>query len=283
MSEFITLQSGARQLVLSQPRLMGILNITPDSFSDGGQFQTVDDALYQAERLLQEGATFLDVGGESTRPGAQTVTENEELARIIPVIEAIAGCFDVWISVDTSKPVVMEAAIKAGAHLINDVRALQMPSALATAVSLDVPVCLMHMQGQPTNMQITPHYDDVVSEVKQFLLNRVTTCAAAGLARQHMMLDPGFGFGKSLAHNVTLVKQLPEIVNLGFAVLVGVSRKSFLGTLVQHDQKIRAVDERLSASVAAALYLAQQGAHILRVHDVGATNDALKIWQAFSA
>jgi dihydropteroate synthase len=257
---------------------MGILNVTPDSFSDGGRFDRLGDALRHAERLAAEGADILDIGGESTRPGAQAVGEAEEVDRVVPVIEAIASRIEVPISIDTSKAGVMRAAVAAGACMINDVNALRAEGALEAAAGLDVPVCLMHIQGEPRTMQQNPQYDDVVVEVGEFLVRRAAACEAAGIARERIVLDPGFGFGKTLAHNLALLRDLPVLVERGYPVLVGISRKSMLGMITG-----REVDQRLAGSLAVALMALQGGAAILRVHDVAETVDVLKVWQAVSA
>ncbi len=257
---------------------MGILNVTPDSFSDGGNFDRVDAALEQALRMREEGAAIIDVGGESTRPGADAVSEDAEIDRVIPVIEAIRRESDCAISIDTSKPEVMRAAAEAGASMINDVRALREPGALETAAGLGLPVCLMHMQGQPRTMQDDPVYDDVVADVAGFLAERVAACEAAGLDRDLIVLDPGFGFGKTVAHNVRLLANLRQLTDAGLPLLVGLSRKSTLGALTG-----RPVDERLAASVAAATIACLGGADILRVHDVAATHDAVRIATAVMA
>jgi len=261
-----------RTLDLNRPLVMGILNVTPDSFSDGGKHQQLDAALRQAERLLTDGAAILDIGGESTRPGAADVAEQEELNRVVPVIAAIRQRFDCAISVDTSKAAVMSAAVQAGADIINDVRALQEPNALAVAVTANVPVCLMHMQGAPRSMQHLPQYQDVVAEVKHFLLARAAVCEQAGIKRQQIILDPGFGFGKSLNHNYLLLQQLAQFTELGFPVLAGMSRKSMIGQLLNIP-----VNERLAASVACATIAALQGARIIRVHDVKETVQAVRV------
>jgi len=257
---------------------MGILNVTPDSFSDGGQFDRLDDALRHAERMVAEGAAILDVGGESTRPGASEVSESEEIERVVPVIEAIASRVDVPISIDTSKAGVMRAAVDAGACMINDVNALRGEGALEVAASLDVPVCLMHMQGGPRTMQQNPSYSEVVSDVTGFLLQRVAAAEAVGISRDNILLDPGFGFGKTLQHNLSLLRALPSLVGQGYPVLVGISRKSMLGMITGRD-----VDQRLAGSLAAALIALQGGAAILRVHDVAETVDVLRVWQAVSS
>lgn len=269
-----TLQCAGRTLDLSAPVLMGVLNVTPDSFSDGGRFVGRDAALRQAESMAAAGAQIIDVGGESTRPGAMPVTPGQELDRVVPVIEAIAAQCDVVISIDTSTAQVMRAAAAAGAGMINDVRALRRPGALAMAAELGLPVCLMHMQGEPDTMQQAPRYQDVVAEVRAFLLARMAACEAAGLRREQLLLDPGFGFGKQDAHNLALLAGLPLLAEEGLPLLAGLSRKSMLGRLLG-----RAVTERLAGSVVLALLAAQQGAHILRVHDVAETRDALMLWR----
>jgi len=257
---------------LTSPKVMGILNVTPDSFSDGGQFSLLDNALIHAERMVVEGATFIDIGGESTRPGADAVGVDEELSRVIPVIERLSNNVDCVISIDTSKAVVMREAVKAGAALINDVRALQEPGALKAAFESHVPVCLMHMQGEPRSMQHSPHYANVVSDVKTFLQQRVKACEDAGIATDSILLDPGFGFGKTLEHNFSLLKHLSDIMQLGYPVLVGMSRKSMIGKLLG-----RNVDERLAGSISLATIAAQMRAPIIRVHDVQETSDAVKL------
>ncbi|MEC7452061.1 MAG: dihydropteroate synthase [Pseudomonadota bacterium] len=266
------MQFGKYFIDLSQPQVMGILNVTPDSFSDGGKHTNVSQALDHALRMIEEGATFIDIGGESTRPGAPDVSLQEELDRTIPVIEAVAKNTACVISIDTSKADVMREAVKAGAGLINDVRALQEPGALQVAAEAQVPVCLMHMQGQPRTMQQSPEYDDVVNDVGQFLLARTKVCEEAGIAKDKILFDPGYGFGKSLEHNYTLVKHLPSLMKLGYPVLVGMSRKSMIGNLLN-----RKVDERLAGSISLATIVAQMGAQIIRVHDVKETADAVNI------
>ena len=266
------MQFGKYFIDLSQPQVMGILNVAPDSFSDGGKHTNVSQALDHALRMIDEGATFIDIGGESTRPGAPDVSLQEELDRTIPVIEAVAKNTPCVISIDTSKADVMREAVKAGAGLINDVRALQEPGALQVAAEAQVPVCLMHMQGQPKTMQQSPEYDDVVNDVGQFLLARTKVCEEAGIAKDKILFDPGYGFGKSLEHNYTLVKHLPSLMKLGYPVLVGMSRKSMIGNLLN-----RKVDERLAGSISLATIVAQMGAHIIRVHDVKETADAVNI------
>ena len=266
------MQFGKYFIDLSQPQVMGILNVTPDSFSDGGKHTNVSQALDHALRMIEEGATFIDIGGESTRPGAPDVSLQEELDRTIPVIEAVAKNTPCVISIDTSKADVMREAVKVGAGLINDVRALQEPGALQVAAEAQVPVCLMHMQGQPRTMQQSPEYDDVVNDVGQFLLARTKVCEEAGIAKDKILFDPGYGFGKSLEHNYTLVKHLPSLMKLGYPVLVGMSRKSMIGNLLN-----RKVDERLAGSISLATIVAQMGAQIIRVHDVKETADAVNI------
>jgi dihydropteroate synthase len=263
-------------LDLTRPRVMGILNVTPDSFSDGGRFATRDAALRQARQMVAEGADLIDVGGESTRPGAAAVPVEAELDRVIPVIEAVTRALPVPVSIDTSKPEVMRAAVAAGATLVNDVAALRRPGALAAAAALDVPVCLMHMQGEPRTMQLAPDYRDVVGEVRAFLAERLAACEAAGIPRERLLVDPGFGFGKTLAHNLALLRGLPQLRELGVPVLVGLSRKAMIGALLGDVP----AGERLHGSVAAALLAAERGAAIVRVHDVGPTVQALRILAA---
>ncbi len=253
--------------------IMGILNVTPDSFSDGGLFTTKSAALQQVKQMLAAGADIIDIGGESTRPGAKNVSLNDEIDRVIPVIKAIREFSDCLISVDTSKADVMHEAIHAGANMINDVRALQEENALQMAMTLDVPVCLMHMQGQPRSMQTQPEYENVVEEVKQFLQKRVQSCLEAGIKKENIILDPGFGFGKTFEHNLSLFNALDEFVEMHYPVLIGVSRKTMTGKIL----KDAPVTERIHASVAMAALAAQQGVHIVRVHDVKATADALAV------
>lgn len=269
------LDCGGRWLDLGRVRVMGILNVTPDSFSDGGSYQRVDAALAHARTMVAAGADLIDVGGESTRPGAAPVGLDEELARVIPVVTALAQAVPVPISVDTCKPEVMSAAVAAGAGLINDVSALRAPGALDTAARLGVPVCLMHMVGEPRTMQLAPDYTDVAQEVRTFLAERLDACLRAGIPRTRLLIDPGFGFGKTLEHNLSLLARLEVLTDLGVPVLVGLSRKSMLGQLTG-----RAPAERLAASLAAALLAVTRGAVILRVHDVAETRDALRVWEA---
>ena len=253
-------------------RIMGILNVTPDSFSDGGRFEHLAAALQGARKMLAEGADIIDVGGESTRPGAQPVAVAGELERVIPVIEAINSELSVGISIDTSKPEVMEAAVGAGASMINDVMALRAEGAIETARDLQVPVCLMHMQGLPRTMQKDPRYEDVVSEVREFLLQRIDACVSAGMDEGKIIIDPGFGFGKTLVHNLTLLANLGVLVRTGFPVLAGLSRKSMIASMLD-----RAVGSRVAASAALALIAVQKGAALVRVHDVAETADALNV------
>lgn len=273
------LHCGQFKLDLTRPRVMGILNVTPDSFSDGGHYSQIDAAVQHALTLIDEGVDILDIGGESTRPNATPVTLAQELDRVIPVIEAlIAHQINIPISIDTYKPAVMRAAIAAGASLVNDVRALQEEGAIAAVANTNVGVCLMHMQGTPQTMQDNPHYVDVVEEVGAFLSERVALCQQAGIASNRLMIDPGFGFGKTRAHNITLIQQLDGLMQLGLPILVGLSRKSVLGQVTGND-----VDARLYASVAAAVISVMKGAKIVRVHDVKATVEALKVVTAIMA
>jgi len=258
-----------------RPAVMGVLNVTPDSFSDGGRFASLDDALRQAEQMAKDGAAIIDVGGESTRPGAAAVDDQQELERVLPVIAALCTNLDIPVSVDTSKPVVMREAVAVGATLINDVCALQAEGAMQAAVELQQPVCLMHMQGLPRTMQDNPHYDDVIADVTDFLAARMAECVAAGLGEDLIMVDPGFGFGKTVTHNIELLGNLRQLQALGRPILIGVSRKSTLGALTG-----RAVDDRLAAGIAAAALAVDRGADVVRTHDVAATVDALKVAQA---
>ncbi len=262
---------GRFQLDLSAPRVMGIVNVTPDSFSDGGKFNRSDKAIAHAMQLVEEGADILDIGGESTRPGATPVPLEEELKRVLPVIKALAQA-GVPLSIDTYKPEVMRAAIDSGVDMVNDVRALQAPNAMEIVAKSHVGVCLMHMQGLPQNMQVDPQYADVVLEVMEFLAARLQAAEAAGISRNRLLLDPGFGFGKRTAHNLTLLNHLSSLQSLGIPLLVGLSRKSVLGQVAGLD-----VDERLHASIAASVLSAIKGANIVRVHDVKPTVDALKV------
>jgi dihydropteroate synthase len=273
-----TLDCNGRELRLDRARVMGIVNVTPDSFSDGGEHASVDAAVAHGLRLAEEGADILDVGGESTRPGAAPVSAAEQIARVVPVIAALAKATTLPISVDTSDPEVMRAAVAAGAGMINDVRALRTEGALDAASALGVPVCLMHMQGEPATMQDAPSYEDVVAEVHSFLAQRLFACEMSGIPKKRLLVDPGFGFGKTLAHNLRLLRQLGRFAELGVPVLGGLSRKGMIGALTGRD-----AGARVHGSVAAALLAVQGGARIVRVHDVAATVDALAVWQAVSA
>ncbi|MFQ2132637.1 dihydropteroate synthase [Aeromonas hydrophila] len=265
------LTSKGLSLSLERPHVMGILNVTPDSFSDGGHFNQLERAMTHVRQMVAEGATLIDIGGESTRPGAPDVSEQEELDRVIPVVERMVAELEVMISLDTSKAAVMREGCAAGAHLINDVRALLEPGALAAAAVANVPVCLMHMQGQPRTMQAEPHYDDLLGEVRVFFDERIAACLAAGIRREQLLLDPGYGFGKTLAHNYQLLAQQEKLLDYQLPLLVGMSRKSMIGNLLGCP-----VDERLAGSLACALIGMQRGARIIRVHDVRATMDALR-------
>lgn len=273
----MTLRCGRFVLPRSRALLMGVVNVTPDSFSDGGRFQDTAAAVAQARKLVDDGADLLDIGGESTRPGAAEVSVEEELSRVLPVLEALRDV-PVPVGVDTRKPEVMRAALAAGAAMINDIEALQAPGAVDAISASDCAVCLMHKKGDPATMQQAPWYEDVVSEVRDFLVARARAAEAGGVARERIVLDPGFGFGKNDTHNLRLLKALPTLVEVGYPVLAGWSRKSTLGRLTG-----RPADERLAASLAAALLAAQGGATILRVHDVRETRDALRILEAFDS
>ena len=271
------LRCGRHALDLREPRVMGIVNVTPDSFSDGGRFRDAAAAIAYARKLRDDGAAIVDVGGESTRPGAAPVPEPEELARVLPVVEALAGD-GALVSVDTMKPGVMRAAIAAGASMVNDVRALRSDGAVEAVAASGAAVCLMHMQGEPRSMQADPRYGDVVAEVGAFLRERAHACEAAGIAGDRIAVDPGFGFGKSVSHNLRLLRELRAIAALGYPVVAGMSRKSTLGALTG-----RGPGERLAASVAAAITAVANGAAIVRVHDVRETVDALRVWSAVQA
>lgn len=277
-NRFQSLDCAGTRVCLDRPRIMGILNLTPDSFSDGGLWTDPGAALRHALSMVEAGADFIDVGGESTRPGAAPVSLQEELDRVIPVIERLANASGAPLSVDTSKPEVMREAVRAGAGMINDVFALRQEGAVATAAELGVPVCLMHMQGEPRRMQEQPEYSDVVQEVSEFLTSRAAVCEAAGVAREQIVLDPGFGFGKTLEHNLHLLRGLPTLAKAGYPLLAGLSRKSMLGAITG-----REAGDRVAASVTAAILAVQGGAAIVRVHDVAQTADALKLLQACSA
>lgn len=262
-------------LDLNHPRVMGILNVTPDSFSDGGRHNSLNDALLHAHALIAAGATMIDVGGESTRPGAAEVSEEEEIERVVPVVEALSQRFEIFISVDTSKAGVIRESAKVGAHLINDVRSLQEPGALQAAAESGLPVCLMHMQGEPRNMQQAPHYDDLMADVNAFFHYHIDRCIAGGIAKQKLLLDPGFGFGKNLAHNYQLLARLVEFHHFGLPLLVGMSRKSMIGQLLNVPP-----EQRVIGSVACAVIAAMQGAQIVRVHDVKETVEAMRVVEA---
>ena len=268
------LHCGRYRLPLDRPLIMGVINVTPDSFSDGGRFTEAARAVEHGFSLMEAGAALLDVGGESTRPGATPVLPEEELRRVIPVIEQLAGG-PVPISIDTRHPEVMRAALEAGATLVNDVNALRAPGALELCAASDAAVCLMHMQGTPQTMQDNPAYDDVCAEVQSFLLARAAAAERAGIARNRILLDPGFGFGKTVAHNLALLRGLGRLAAAGYPLLVGLSRKSVLGAVT-----VRIVTDRVASSVAAALAAVARGAAVVRVHDVAATRDALDVWQA---
>ncbi len=270
------LDCAGMQLDLTRCKVMGILNVTPDSFSDGGDFISPESALRHAEQMVRDGAAIIDVGGESTRPGAEAVSEQQELDRIIPVIEAIKQRLSVIVSIDTNKPAIMREAVAVGAGLINDVMALQAPDAIETVRSLNVPVCLMHMQGEPRTMQQNPEYIDVVSDIMDFFERRIAACVAGGIPRGRLLLDPGFGFGKTLEHNLTLLRHLGEFKDIGLPILVGISRKSMLGAILNGAP----VDKRLYGSLAAAVLAVEHGAAIVRAHDVKPTVDALKVVDA---
>ncbi|MEK8098597.1 dihydropteroate synthase [Morganella morganii] len=269
------LTARGQTLSLATPQVMGILNVTPDSFSDGGTHNTPAKALEHARKMIAEGATIIDIGGESTRPGAAEVSPEQEAERVIPVVAAIARESDVWISVDTSKALVIREAANAGAHILNDIRSFSEPGALQAAAQSGLPVCVMHMQGEPRTMQQAPHYQNVVREVYTYLEAQVARCVAAGIEKNHIILDPGFGFGKTLAHNYQLLDKLDLFHNLGLPVLAGMSRKSMIGQLMDVP-----LDERVAGSVACAVIAAMKGAQIIRVHDVKETVQAMKVVEA---
>ena len=264
-----------RELNLSTPQVMGILNVTPDSFSDGGTHNSLNDAVNHAAKLIADGASIIDIGGESTRPGASDVSIDEELQRVVPVVEAIRQRFDVWISVDTSKAQVMAESANVVASIINDIRSLQEPGALEAAAKTGLPVCIMHMQGDPKTMQQSPHYENVMIDVDHFLRENIQRCVDAGIEKNQIILDPGFGFGKNLAHNYQLLAHLSELHHFGLPILAGMSRKSMVGQLLNVPPQ-----ERVAGSVACAVIAAMQGAQIIRVHDVKETVDAMKVVQA---
>lgn len=266
------LNATGASLDLATPQVMGILNVTPDSFSDGGCHHRFDLALKHAETMIADGATIIDIGGESTRPGAAEVSEQEELDRVIPVISALRARFAGWISIDTSKAVVMREAASAGANMINDIRALQLPGALQAAAESGLAICLMHMQGLPRTMQHSPHYDDLIDEIKKFFQQQIARCIAVGITKDKLLLDPGFGFGKNLSHNYQLLAQLSNLHTLQLPLLVGMSRKSMIGEVLQTP-----AEQRLAGSLACAVIAAMQGAQIIRVHDVKETVAAMRI------
>jgi dihydropteroate synthase len=273
------LDCNGRALVLDRPRVVGIVNVTPDSFSDGGQHDSLDAAYAHALKLVEEGADMLDIGGESTRPGADDVSVDEEIRRVVPLIERLAAATTVPLSIDTSKPEVMRAAVGVGAGMINDVYALRREGALDTAAELRVPVCLMHMQGEPRSMQDTPDYDDVVGDVHRFLTDRLFSCELAGIDKRRVLVDPGFGFGKNLEHNLALLRAMARFAELGAGAYAGVSRKSMIGAMTGRTDPAA----RVHGSVAAALIAVQRGAILVRVHDVAPTVDALAVWAAVKA
>ena len=273
-----TLDCAGRPLRLDQPRIAGIVNVTPDSFSDGGKFFNARQAIDHALKLVDEGADMIDLGGESTRPGADEISAADEIGRVVPVIEGLIGRTSVPIAIDTSKPEVMRAAVAAGAGFINDVFALRREGALDAAAQAKVSVCLMHMQGEPRTMQENPHYDDVVSDVRRFLAERIFACEMSGIDKKRIVVDPGFGFGKTLEHNLTLLRALDQFAALGVPLLVGLSRKGMIGALTG-----REVDQRAAGSAAAAMLAVQKGAAIVRVHDVSATRDVLAVWQSVAS
>src|ERR1700722_3500501 len=269
---------GGRPLTLDRARIAGIINVTPDSFSERGMLSDAAAAIAHGLKLVEEGADLLDIGGESTRPKAEPVSAEEEIRRVVPVIEALANQISIPISIDTSKPDVMRAAVAAGAGMINDVYALRQDGALDTASELKVPVCLMHMLGEPRTMQDDPHYDDVVSDVRRFLAERIFACEMSGIDKKKIIVDPGFGFGKKLEHNLALLRALDQFAALGVPLMVGLSRKAMIGTLTGRD-----IDGRAVGSAAAAMIAVQRGAMIVRVHDVAATRDALAVWDGVSS
>jgi dihydropteroate synthase len=273
------LDCNGRALVLDRTRVVGIVNVTPDSFSDGRQHDSLDAAYAHALRLVEEGADMLDIGGESTRPGADDVSVEDEIRRVVPLIERLAAATTVPLSIDTSKPEVMRAAVGAGAGMINDVYALRREGALDTAAELRVPVCLVHMQGEPRSMQEAPDYDDVVGDVHRFLTDRLFSCELAGIDKRRVLVDPGFGFGKNLEHNLALLRATARFAELGAGAYIGVSRKSMIGAMTGRTDPAA----RVHGSVAAALIAAQRGAALVRVHDVGPTVDALAVWAAVKA
>ncbi|GMR08304.1 MAG: dihydropteroate synthase [Gammaproteobacteria bacterium] len=271
------LDCAGKSLDLSSPCVMGVLNVTPDSFSDGGKFTGVDAAIEHALRMREEGAAIIDIGGESSRPGATAISVQQELDRIMPVLEAITGQVNVPVSIDTSKPEVMQAAAQAGASIINDINALCADGAVEVVAASGLPVCLMHMQGAPRCMQENPQYNDVVADIREFLAQRLSVCKSAGIPESKIIVDPGIGFGKTLAHNLTILRHLESFAALGVPLLIGVSRKSMFGELLNRDG-----EDRLPASLAAALMSIIKGAAIVRAHDVAATVDVIRVYQALS-
>jgi len=267
--------AGDSHLDLSFPHVMGILNVTPDSFSDGGKHNALVDALTHTNEMVNAGATIIDVGGESTRPGADEVSVEQELERVIPVVEAIAQRFEVWISVDTSKAEVIRESARVGAHIINDVRSLSEPGALEAAAATGLPVCLMHMQGEPRTMQQAPHYENILSEVDTYFAQQIARCEAAGIKKERLILDPGFGFGKNLSHNYELLAHLSDFHHFGLPLLVGMSRKSMIGQLLNVGPS-----QRLTGSLSCAVIAAMQGAQIIRAHDVKETAEAMRVVEA---
>lgn len=274
---YILTLPNAKQLDLSQPQVMGILNVTPDSFSDGGQYQQLDLAVEQALKMQQDGASIIDIGGESTRPNAPSVSLQQELDRVLPVVEALKP-YNLILSIDTSQPEVIRQAVGLGASIWNDVRALTRPNALQTAVELDIPVILMHMRGEPDTMNNLANYRDIVAEVKQELLQKIEMAIQAGVKKQHIIADIGFGFAKNSQHNIELLKHFAQFTDMGFPLLSGLSRKRFIGEILDVTQ----ADERVIGSVVGHLFSIQQGANIVRVHDVKATAEAIKIWKAIA-
>lgn len=269
-----TLKCGHKEIDLTQPQVMGVLNVTPDSFSDGGEFIEPGQAILHAQEMVAAGATIVDIGGESTRPGAAEVSVEDEILRVVPVIEALVE-IPAPVSVDTSKPEVMLASVEAGASMINDVRALREPGALEAALEANVPVCLMHMQGQPRTMQSNPQYNDVVGDIIDFFRQRIEITLDAGIAEDNIILDPGFGFGKTAVHNYTMLREFKRFTEMGFPLLAGLSRKSMIGAILDNP-----VEDRMPASIALAVLVAERGANIIRVHDVKETVDALKMLEA---
>lgn len=272
------LKCGHKEINLAQPQVMGVLNVTPDSFSDGGKFIKPEQAILHAQVMVTAGAAIVDIGGESTRPGADEVSVEDEITRVVPVIEALVGEISVPVSVDTSKPEVMLAAVEAGASMINDVRALREPGALEAAVEANVPVCLMHMQGQPRTMQSNPQYNDVAGDIIDFFHQRIDAALNAGVTEDNIILDPGFGFGKTTEHNYTMLREFKRFTEMGFPLLAGLSRKSMIAAILDNP-----VEDRMPASIALAVLVVEQGANIIRVHDVKETVDALKMLEAMQS